>query len=172
MRPADLVWDGFPLLWRRNLADQTFPFDLMLGRPVLYFGHRSNVGADFESVRSLARRVNRVAISKVSWLGLEEIARHGYVQRRRPNVEAWDVLMTANLACLHNPGTATRRYSVHRPQLPSGAALTGSADVARGSDLELEVAPGATALVRVALPGAGTLPDPMEGRPCAVGHDA
>ena len=172
MRPADLAWDGFPLLWRRNLADETFPFDLMLGRPVLYFGHRSNVGDDFEPVRALARRVNQVAISGVSWLGLEEITRHGYVQRRRPNVEAWDVLMTANLACLHNPSTAIRRYRVHRPYLPSGGALTSGADVAHGSDLELEVTPGATALVRVARPGAETLPDPMEDRPCAVGHVA
>ncbi len=172
MRPADLAWNGFPLLWRRNLADETFPFDLMLGRPVLYFGHRSNVGDDFEPVRALARRVNQVAISGVSWLGLEEITRHGYVQRRRPNVEAWDVLMTANLACLHNPSTATRRYRVHRPYLPSGGALTSGADVAHGSDLELEVTPGATALVRVARPGAETLPDPMQDRPCAVGHVA
>lgn len=47
LRPADLAWSGFPLLWRRGIEDQSFPLDLLLGRPVLVFAHLRELGHNF-----------------------------------------------------------------------------------------------------------------------------
>jgi hypothetical protein len=83
---------------------------------------------------------------------LEDVARHAYLQRRRPDA-GWEVLMTANEACLHNPGPSPREYTVTRPGLPEGSALVADGEAGPGQ-LSVEVPAEGTALVRVALDGA------------------
>jgi hypothetical protein len=168
MRPADVAWDGFPLLWRRPLDDETFAFDLLIGRPVLYFTHRKQAGANFEPLRALAGRINEVAPGSVRWRGLEEIARHAYAVRRKPASQKWEVLMTSNLACLHNDDGDTRRYRVHRRHLPRGARLEAAGVSSAGPEIEVEVLPGQTVIVQVAGADINDLPDPLSGRPCSV----
>jgi hypothetical protein len=172
MRPADVAWDGFPLLWRRPLDDETFAFDLFIGRPVLHFTHRRQAGADFAPLRELAGRINQVSVDQVRWRGLEEIARHAYVQRRDPEGNRWEVLMTTNLACLHNDDRETRRYRVCRPQLPASTRLAVGKIAAQGLELEVEVPPGETVLVQLIGPDVAALPDPLAGRSCTLDHEA
>jgi len=168
MRPADIAWDGFPLLWRRLIGDETFAFDLFAGRPALFFTHRRQAGATFEPLREVAARVNQVGNGEVRWRGLEEVARHAYVQRRRPGAQEWDVLMTSNLACLHNPGDEPRRYRVLRPYLPDGTRLATTDTAVVAESIDVEVAPGQTAMVGVEVSGAAELPNPCAGLPCSL----
>jgi hypothetical protein len=168
MRPADVAWDGFPLLWRRPLEDETFAFDLLIGRPVLYFTHRRQAGVDCEPLRELAGRISDIALGRVRWRGLEEVARHAYLQRRKAAGNSWDVLMTANTACLHNSGQDTRRYRVCRPHLDPTAHLCGPGGRSAGPVIEIDVAPGQTVAVRVMRPDGGELPDPFAGRHCPL----
>ena len=167
LRPADVAWGGFPLLWRRRPTDTAgFALDLFLGRPAIAFGHRKRLGSEFGWARDLAAGVNGLAINRrVFWRGLEEIARHAYQQRRAG--PAWKVLMTANEICLHNPNPQARAYSVCRPHAPRGARLlSDSADaVSRADELVVTVMPGGRAVVRLVVPGSSDLPRPEGTEP-------
>ncbi|HXM58604.1 MAG TPA: oligosaccharide flippase family protein, partial [Candidatus Dormibacteraeota bacterium] len=147
LRPADLAWEGFPLLWRRSLDDQGWPLDLLLGRPVLHFAHRRDLGRDFLPFAERARTINRATGGGAEWRGLADVARHAYLQRRRPGA-GWEVLMTANEACLHNPDANPRTYAVTRPHLPAGSRLRAPGGAGEGP-VRVTVPPGATAVVRV-----------------------
>jgi hypothetical protein len=172
MRPADMAWNGFPLIWRRPLDDETFAFDLFIGRPVIYFMHRRQTGINFEPLRDLASQVNGVAVGKVQWLSLENIARHAYVQRRVMGGNRWEILMTANVACLHNTDRDTRHYRVYRPHLAEGTLLVGPAITHGCAEICVEVPPGQTAVVKALWPDERELPDPLAGRPCSLGDSA
>lgn len=168
MRPADLAWSSFPLLWRRRLDDQTFPFDLFAGRPVIYFTHAKQAGAAYESVRARAAQISAIGGRAIRWCGLEEIAKHAHLRRRRPGAHEWDVLMTANEACLHNAGDEPRRFRVYRPNLPIGTRLVGPGAVPVDGGVEIVIPARRTATVRVAGPVEAVLPDPHSGRPCSL----
>jgi hypothetical protein len=172
MRPADVAWDGFPLLWRRPLEDETFAFDLFIGRPVLHFTHRRQAGANLVALRELAGRINDVALDRVRWRGLEDVARHAYVHRHRAAAQRWDVLMTANLACLHNNDRDTRRYHVYRPHLARAMRLAASGVTSAGAEIEVDVDPGQTVLVKVIGAEVAELPDPLAGRRCSLTQEA
>ncbi|MFY9615327.1 MAG: hypothetical protein WAT58_08000 [Candidatus Dormiibacterota bacterium] len=161
LRPADLAWGGFPLLWRRRPRDDAgFALDLFLGRPAIAFGHRKNLRAVPDWPAELAERVNTLGVARpVVWRGLEEIARHAYQQRLEGT--EWGALMTANEICLHNPDDEPRVYRVRRPQPPAGATLeSGSLSVAATDGLVVTVLPGARAVVRLVIPGGSELPRP------------
>src|SRR5205085_11621612 len=162
LRPADLAWEGFPLLWRRRLADAGWPLDPLLGRPLLLFAHRRPLGRDFAPLVERARMVNRMTRGGAIWRGLDEVARHAYLQREDP-VSGWQVLMTANEACLHNPDPEPRSYTVTRPRLPEGSVVEvdGQAHDTAGP-ITVTVPAGATAVVRVVAGGAATA---LGGRP-------
>jgi O-antigen/teichoic acid export membrane protein len=117
LRPADLAWAGFPLLWRRSVEDGGHLIDLLLGRPLLAFAHTPSLGADFAPFVELAERINQSTGGAATWCGLDEVARHAYLQRRRPD-GVWEVLMTTNEACFHNPEPEPRTFAVRRPHLP------------------------------------------------------
>jgi hypothetical protein len=150
VRPADLAWEGFPLLWRRRPDDDGYVLDLFTGRPAITFTHLQATRGSLELLARRADQVNRVATRPVFWAGLEEVARHAYVQRRDPATGDWKVLMTANEVCLHNRADEPRRYHVHRPFQPPGHRLLaeGCPDPA-GDVLSLEVAPKGVATVRL-----------------------
>jgi hypothetical protein len=157
LRPADLAWEGFPLLWRRGQRDDGFLLDLLLGRPVLLFTHRREAGRDFGVLVERARVINRATQGAAVWRGLEEVARHAYLQRLGPG-SGWQVLMTANEACLHNPDPAPRTYAVARPHLPRGTEVEvygGTRDTEEGR-LLVTVPPESTAVVRLIAPGAAS----------------
>jgi len=118
MRPADLAWSGFPLMWRRGLADPMFLLDLFFGRPAITFAHPKSIGSDFGAFIERADDINHAV--EVHWSGLEDIARHSYLERRDPE-GGWRVAMTANEICLHNPDPRPRTYSVTRPHMPEGS---------------------------------------------------
>jgi O-antigen/teichoic acid export membrane protein/glycosyltransferase involved in cell wall biosynthesis len=149
LRPADVAWEGFPLLWRRGMDDGGYLLDLVLGRPLLLFAHRQGLGRDFAPFVERAAAVRRASRGAVAWRRLDEVARHAYLQRHDP-VAGWQALMTANEACLHNPDAAPRTYAVTRPHLPAARSfdVDGVAQE-RDQPLQVTVAPGATALVRV-----------------------
>jgi hypothetical protein len=147
LRPADLAWEGFPLLWRRSMLDEGCLLDLLLGRPLLHFAHRADIGRDFLPFLERARTINRASGDAVAWCGLEAVARHAYLQRRRPGV-GWEVLMTADEACLHNPDPVPRTCAVTRPRLPDGSQLRARGSAGRGP-LRVMVPAGGTALVPV-----------------------
>ncbi|HEV1997624.1 MAG TPA: hypothetical protein VGR61_05795 [Candidatus Dormibacteraeota bacterium] len=170
LRPADVGWGGFPLLWRRRPVDTAgLALDLFLGRPAIAFGHRKNLGTGFQWPRDLAARVNGLGVARpVVWRGLEEIARHAYLQRS--DGTTWRALMTANEICLHNPDPEPRIYHICRPHAPTGAALVSeSATAAAADELVVTVMPRARRIVRMVFPGASDLPRPG-GRtaPCTL----
>jgi len=140
MRPADTAWEGFPLLWRRQAPDGGVLLDLFLGRPALLFCHPQEVrgGLPAELLQRVAE-LNAAGAGQVAWRGLEEVARHAYLQRRLAD-GSWEVLMTANEACLHNPDPEPRTYRVTRPHLPAGSRLSSAV---------VTVASGTSGLVRV-----------------------
>jgi hypothetical protein len=149
IRPADLAWEGFPLIWRRGLSDRTFALDLFGGRPVITYGHRKALGRHFEPFRERARQINELGRGRVRWRGLEEIARHCYMLRRDP-AAGWQVLMAANEICLHNPDAGPRLYTVRRPLLPPGTSLKAEGTGASASvSVEVAVPAGATVHVSV-----------------------
>jgi O-antigen/teichoic acid export membrane protein/glycosyltransferase involved in cell wall biosynthesis len=149
LRPADLAWGGFPLLWRRGLRDDGYLLDLLLGRPLLLFAHRRPLGRDFAPLAERASTINRMCHGTAVWRGLDEVARHAYLQRTVPE-SGWQVLMTANEACLHNPDPDPRTFEVMRPYLPEGVRfeVVGGA-VDREEGLRVTVPARSTAVVRV-----------------------
>jgi hypothetical protein len=155
LRPSDLAWEGFPLMWRRGLPDRSFMLDLFLGRPLITFGHMKPLGPDVQQFADRADELHRIAGEDLRWCGLEEIALHSYLQRRDPS-SGWRVLMLGNEICLHNPEPRPRTYSVERHHLPFGSALVSDAGPTGASEqVAVTVPPGGTRKVRVAGPGAG-----------------
>lgn len=158
MRPADLWWHGFPLMWRRSLRDQTFPFDLFAGRPVIAFSHRRRLGPELLPFAERASMLQRLAPDGLYWRGLEEITRHGYLQRN-PDGRDWQVRMVANEICLHNPEGTPRSYRVGRPHLPPGTLLQVAGDSENqppaAEEIRVTVKPGGTALVQLTTAGHG-----------------
>jgi hypothetical protein len=149
LRPADLSWAGFPLLWRHGLPDRSFILDLFLGRPVITFGHAKALGRDLQPFADRADELHRIGGDKVRWSGLEGISQGSYIQRCDPR-HGWRVLMLSNEICLHNPDSRPRRYAVERPHLPFGSALASDAGpTAAADDLTVTVPPGGTSTVRV-----------------------
>jgi O-antigen/teichoic acid export membrane protein/glycosyltransferase involved in cell wall biosynthesis len=150
LRPADLAWQGYPLLWRRGLADQGYLLDLVLGRPALTFAHLKRLGRDFGPLVERAQALNRAA--RITWTSLDEIARHAYLHRRA--AEGWEALMTADEACLHNPEVAPRRYLVRRPHRPAWCVLEVDGRWrADAAEVEVMVPPMGTTVIRVVGPG-------------------
>jgi len=152
LRPADLAWEGFPLLWRRGIEDRGFLLDLLLGRPSLSFAHRRALGSDFLPFVDRARAINRAARGGVVWCGLEQVARHAHLHRKTSGA-GWEVLMTGDEACLHNPDPSPRTCTVIRPDLPVRGRLETS-QAQGGGRLEVMIPAGGTCVVRVALVGA------------------
>lgn len=148
LRPADLAWEGFPLLWRRGFTDQGFLLDLFLQRPVLTFAHLPWLQKrGFEPLLERAEAINRAGRGQVSWRGLEEVARHAYLQRRLPG-GSWQLLLTGNEACLHNPDPVTRSYALLRPHLPAGSRIEVNG-VRLSKHLGVTVPPQGTTVVRL-----------------------
>jgi hypothetical protein len=163
LRPADTAWGDLPLLWRRGLPDDRFVFDLFAGRPALTFAHR--LDADLEPLASWARRVDEIGAG-VQWRGLEEVALHAYLERRDP-AGGWEVLMTANQICLHNPAPEPRSCLVRRPHVPAGSALRADGGVAAGGDrIGVVVRARGTLRVTVAPPSPPRMPVPAH--PCSI----
>jgi hypothetical protein len=69
--------------------------------------------------------------------------------------------MTANEACLHNPGPRLRTYEVIRPHLPPGRSwVVDGGRREREGPLAVTVPPGGAALVRIVSAG---LAQPIAG---------
>jgi glycosyltransferase involved in cell wall biosynthesis len=171
-RPADLAWSGFPLLWRRPLWDSSGVLDLFFGRPAMLFGHPRDIERGIpDALQARVQEINQAGGGAIAWRGLEEIAKHAYLQRRLESTE-WEVLMTANEACLHNPEPDPRNFRVSRPYLPAGAHLeVESAVAAETKDsglIAVTVGSNATATVKVVWPDGASLP----GRrlSCSIGY--
>jgi hypothetical protein len=117
LRPAELSWGGFPLLWRRSIRDDGYLLDAFFGAPALFSCNPRDLVPGFEPLADLGARVS-AGVGEVRWCGLGHVARHAYLQRRDPD-RGWRVLMTGNEACLHNPDPDRPRiYVVARPRLP------------------------------------------------------
>jgi hypothetical protein len=159
MRPADTAWGGFPLLWRRGIGDPGYVMDLFMGRPALTMRHRRQLGRRLLPFVDRAQEISRLARGSVAWRGVDEVARHAYWQRFDPQA-GWQVLMTTNEACLHNPGQDPRTFTVCRPDLPPGSWFeTEDALVEAVDRTRLTVPPGRTATIRLlAGQGAPALP--------------
>jgi hypothetical protein len=167
MRPADLGWSGFPLMWRRGLPDRMYLLDLFLGRPAITFGHLKAMGGD---VTPFIRRSEEIhALGRpVRWSSLEDISRHSYMQRRDPK-HGWQVSMFSNEICLHNETNRPRTFEVERPNLPTGYALIahGALRLASGG-LAITIPPGDSCTVGLA---SGTSRSLTPGRPCSIAQD-
>ncbi len=149
LRPADTAWAEVPLLWRRGLDDPRFLIDIGLGRPLLSFGHRREIGPALERFAGYAARVGAAA-PDARWCDLETVARHAYLVRRDP-LAGWQVLMTADDICLHNDSSSPRRYTVRRPQPAHRPPLT---------EWCVDVGPGRVRHVSLRRDGASRLPAP------------
>ena len=168
LRPADLAWEGFPLLWRRGLADRGFLLDLVLGRPVLVFSHPRHLGGDLGPFVERAEAIERATRGRAVWGSLDEVARHAHLRRRDP-ASGWRVLMTGDEACLHNPGPEPLTCTVERPRLPPGAGLAVDGRLGPGGPvLRVEVPANGRTVVRVA--GGATPALPPRGR-CSIGPE-
>ena len=166
LRPADTAWEGFPLLWRREISDPGYLLDLFMGRPLLTFEHRSPLGDGFEPFVRRSEELRKATGAQATWCSVDEVARHAYLQRRHPE-RGWESLITSNETCLHNPDAAPRTYRVWRPDLPAGDALqVDGASPVKAQPVAVEVPPGGTAVVRV-LPG-GEEPRLGRRRQCSI----
>jgi hypothetical protein len=155
-----------PLLWRRSLRDRNLGLDLFVGRPALAFAHRRDFDAVLADMSGQASRLNGMA--RVNWCGLEQVARHSYLQRRQAD-GSWQVGMTGSEICLHNADATPRRYRVTRPQLPPGALLAACGRKRGTRELELAVRPGETVVVSVVMAGqAGPAAPVATTRPCRL----
>jgi hypothetical protein len=147
LRPADTAWAGFPLLWRRSVTDTSYLMDLFLGRPAMTMRHREQLGRKMQPFVERAEEIRRVGRGTVVWRGLDEVARHAYWQRLDPQL-GWQLLMTTNEACLHNPDPGPRTFTVWRPDLPVGSRFEGTnREAAEG--LRVTVPPGAKTTIRL-----------------------
>lgn len=148
--PADTAWGGFPLLWRRLIDDGAYTLDLFLGRPALTFEHRRALGSDLPPFVERAEELHRFTRGAAAWRSLEEVARHAYLQRLDPD-EGWQVLMTANEVCLHNPDPWPRNYRILRPNLPAGCSWETEGEfVETDEGPYLTVPPAASLVLRLA----------------------
>jgi hypothetical protein len=166
--PADLGWAGFPLLGRRPLvAAGEFALDAFLGKPTIAFTHRREVGRGLEPLLELAANLWRFSGRRLRWCGLEDLARHAYLVRRCSS-HRWEVLMTANEACLHNPAAEPRVFRVLRPKLPTGNWLQANGPATPSANRELvevTVPPYSTVEVGVQRgTGGAALPRATRGR--------
>jgi hypothetical protein len=149
MRPADTAWSGFPLLWRRGIGDSGYVLDLFMGRPVLAMRHRRQLGRRLLPFVDRAQEISRLARGSVAWRGVDEVARHAYWQRLDPQA-GWQLLMTTNEACLHNPGPDQQTFTVCRPDLPPGSWFETDDGVVEAADgMRVTVPAGRTATIRV-----------------------
>jgi hypothetical protein len=163
MRPADVAWHGFPLMWRRGLPDRMFLLDLFLGRPAITFGHLKSLGPNLARFTRRAEEIHD--IGGVRWSGLEDISRHSYLQRNDPKL-GWQVAMTSSEICLHNPDSRPRTFHVERPRSPRGYALVADSvhDSSQG-DLTVTVPPGDSRAIRLVGGASGSL---RGGQPCSL----
>jgi O-antigen/teichoic acid export membrane protein/glycosyltransferase involved in cell wall biosynthesis len=152
LRPADLAWSGFPLLWRRGLRDRSAAIDVLLGRPLLVFAHGRALGVDFAPFAERAAAIGRLTGGTARWCSLDEVARHAYLQRRMAD-GGWQVLMTTNEACLHNPDPEPRVYAVLRPHRPPDTTFDVEDVLGSGEPL-VTVPPGGTSVIRLVARGA------------------
>lgn len=165
MRPADLAWGGFPLIWRRGLPDQLFRLDLFLGRPAITFGHARAVGADLDPFVQRAAEIHRIGGGHVRWSSLEDISRHSYLQRHDPEL-GWRVLMLSNEICLHNPDAMPRMYHVERTNIPAGYSLRADgADERPDGALNITVPAEGVRTIRLTGSDARTM---TPGRSCSL----
>lgn len=149
LRPADVAWEGFPLMWRRGFSDSGFLLDLFLQRPAQTFAHLPWLRKDFQQLVERADAINRAGRGEVAWRCLDEVARHAYLQRRSPD-GSWQVLLTTNEACLHNPDPVARSYEVKRPHRPLGSRIEVDGARTGGPEpLGVVVPPNRTAVVRL-----------------------
>lgn len=165
MRPADLAWGGFPLIWRRGLPDRMYLLDLFLGRPAITFGHVKKLGAGMERFARRADEMHRLGGGRVRWTSLEDISRHSYMQRHDPSL-GWQVAMFSNEICLHNPGHRSRSYRVERSNTPDGYSLVADgAESVDGAGLMVTIPPGEARTVRLVSPFSRSL---SAGRQCSI----
>jgi len=165
MRPADLAWSGFPLIWRRGLPDRMYLLDLFLGRPAITFGHVKALGPDMAPFAQRADEIHRLGGGRVRWTSLEDISRHSYMQRRDPKL-GWQVSMHSDEICLHNPGSRPRSYRVERVNPPPGYALAAdAADSVEPNGLVVTIPPGDARTIRLVSPASRSL---SPGRPCSL----
>lgn len=165
MRPADLAWAGFPLIWRRGLPDRMYLLDLFLGRPAITFGHVKKLGAGMEPFARRADEIHRLGGGGVRWTSLEDISRHSYMQRHDPGL-GWQVAMFSNEICLHNPGPRSRSYRVERANTPDGYSLVADgAESVDGTGLMVTIPPGEARTVRLVSPFSRSL---SAGRQCSI----
>jgi hypothetical protein len=167
MRPADVAWQGFPLMWRRGLPDRMFLLDLFLGRPALTFGHLKALGPDLTRFTRRAEEIREIGGGKVRWSGLEDISRHSYLQRNDPKL-GWQVAMTSNEICLHNPDALPRIYRMQRPRMPRGYALvTDAAHDSGDGELTVTIPAGDARTLTLVGPSSRSL---SSGQPCSLGR--
>jgi hypothetical protein len=164
MRPADLAWAGFPLMWRRGLPDKMYLLDLFLGRPAITFGHLKAMGGDLGPFIRRSEEIHALG-RPVRWSSLEDVSRHSYMQRRDPK-HGWQVSMFSNEICLHNDSMRPRTYRVERSNLPPGYALIaeGAQKLASGG-LAITVPPGENCTVGLVSATSRSL---TPGRPCSI----
>lgn len=164
MRPADLAWSGFPLLWRRGLPDRMYLLDLFLGRPAITFGHLKALGGDLAPFIQRAEEIHALC-GHVHWGSLEDVSRHSYMQRCDPQ-QGWQVSMFSNEICLHNDSTRPRTYQVERSNFPPGYSLVaeGALKLASGG-LAITIPPGESCNVGLASAASRSL---TPGRPCSL----
>jgi hypothetical protein len=105
---------------------------------------------------SRAEEISRISGQAVSWRSLDEIARHAYWQRLDP-AGGWQVMMTTNEACLHNPYANPRTFTVCRPHGPNGSRLhTEEATLAAAEGIRVTVPAESVATIQL-LVGKDTL---------------
>lgn len=171
--PADLEWSGFPLLGRRSLGAGELALDLFMGKPAIAFTHGPDVRPGLTPLLQHAEMLNGLPGVRLRWCGLEDLARHTHLIKRASRASAWDVLMTANEVCLHNPDATDRLYHVSRPHLPLGDHLHAIPEAGgpsdHGSAIDVVVPPGQTADVSVLRPAnSGELHRPRAAAGCPL----
>jgi hypothetical protein len=142
-RPADVV-EGLTVLPRRHLSSprEDLPLLAYLGRPVILYGHHTDVADGLDGMVAAADDVNR--LGDVAWLPLHSIARSSF--ETRCDESQLDIRMSTRRAVVSTP-SAVDRLTVNASvvgdvlvESDAGSALgRGPHDVEEGQELTISV---------------------------------
>lgn len=125
MRPANMDYESFPVIWRRSVSElgtgtdigifiQDAAFDLFIDKPALFYSHAYEgelFTAGIDAFDPLADAVNEM--TDIEWASLNDIVLHLYLQKRNDDGSI-SIMMYANQMELTNESDVPVTYHVSK----------------------------------------------------------
>jgi hypothetical protein len=139
--PAELKFYGFPLLRRYSpsISKSIICFDLFFEKPLVFYTHQDYFSNDINAFNETAEYVNKKAMKKIEWVGLEKLCQNLYMQRIRDD-GGYDIRMFCREISIRNECRDPSTYRVVNIE-------TGTSDIEKAiigesvfySNIELEL---------------------------------